>query len=99
MNASNIKSNGFFALIKAFLASGDGKDLVTKINGIFQIDLLDKKGGKVIQSYFIDLKNGNGSASEGVNEKNNALFTITDDDFYLLAQGKLNPQMAFIQVS
>jgi hypothetical protein len=93
-----LKTEGFFTLIKAYLASGDGKELVTKINGVFQIDLLDKKGGKVVKSWNIDLKNGSGSCSEGPNEKNNALFTITDDDFFLLAQGKLNPQMAFIQV-
>jgi len=94
---ATLKTDQFFALIQAYLASGDGKDLVTKISGIFQVDLLEKKGGKVIKSWTIDLKNGSGSCSLGGNDKNNACFTITDDDFFLLAQGKLNPQMAFIQ--
>ena len=99
MDKVSLKTDPFFTLIQAYLQSGDGKDLIEKINGIFQIDILDKKGGKVIKSWNIDLKNGNGSCSEGPNEKNNAAFIISDDDFFLLAQGKLNPQMAFIQVS
>lgn len=93
-----LKTDGFFALIKGYLSSGEGKDLVTKIGGVFQVDLLDKKGGKIVKSYTIDLKNGSGSCTDGGNDKFNALFTITDEDFFLLAQGKLNPQMAFIQV-
>jgi 3-hydroxyacyl-CoA dehydrogenase/3a,7a,12a-trihydroxy-5b-cholest-24-enoyl-CoA hydratase len=98
MQSTGLKSEEFFKLIQAYLATGEGKDLVQKVNGIFQMDLLDKKGGKVVRSYTIDLKNGSGSCSEGPNEKNNALFTLTDDDFFLVAQGKLNPQMAFVQV-
>ena len=95
---TTLKTDEFFLLIQAFLASGDGKALVEKVNGIFQMDLLDKKGGKIVKSWNIDLKNGSGSCNMGPNEKNNALFTLTDDDFFLVAQGKLNPQMAFIQV-
>lgn len=97
-NKSTLKSDEVFLLMKNFLASGEGKDLIKKVGGIFQIDLLDKKGGKVVKSYSIDLKNGNGSVSEGPNEKNNALFTVSDEDFYQICTGKLNPQMAFIQV-
>lgn len=93
----NLKSDEVFTLIKSFLASGDGKDLVKKVGGVYQIDVLDKKGGKVVKSWWIDLKNGNGSAGAGVPEKNDALFSVSDADFYEICTGKLNPQMAFIQ--
>jgi 3-hydroxyacyl-CoA dehydrogenase/3a,7a,12a-trihydroxy-5b-cholest-24-enoyl-CoA hydratase len=97
MDSSALKSNDIFILIKNYLASGDGKDTVKKVQGVFQVDVLDKKGGKLVKTWTIDMKNGNGSVSEGGNEKANATFIVSDDDFYQICTGKLNPQMAFIQ--
>ena len=34
--------------MKNYLSTGEGKDLIKKVAGIFQIDVLDKKGGKVV---------------------------------------------------
>jgi 3-hydroxyacyl-CoA dehydrogenase/3a,7a,12a-trihydroxy-5b-cholest-24-enoyl-CoA hydratase len=93
----SLKSNDLFLMIKNYLAAGEGKDLIKKIGGVFQIDILDKKGGKLMKSYTIDLKNGDGSCKEGGDEKNNALFSVADADFFDMCMGKLNPQMAFVQ--
>jgi putative sterol carrier protein len=94
----SLKSNEIFTLIKNYLASGDGKDNVKKVGGIFQVDILDKKGGKLVKTWTIDFKNGNGSVTEGGNEKANATFIVADSDFYDICTGKLNPQTAFLQV-
>jgi 3-hydroxyacyl-CoA dehydrogenase/3a,7a,12a-trihydroxy-5b-cholest-24-enoyl-CoA hydratase len=93
----NLKSDEIFNLIKSYLASGEGKDLVKKVGGVYQMDILDKKGGKVVKTWWIDLKNGTGSAGSGTPEKNDALFTVSDADFYDICLGKLNPQLAFVQ--
>jgi hypothetical protein len=98
VDSSSLKSNDVFTIIKNYLASGDGIDNVKKVQGIFQIDILDKKGGKLVKTWTIDMKNGNGSVSDGGNEKANATFMVSDEDFYQICTGKLNPQMAFIQV-
>jgi hypothetical protein len=45
-------------MIKTFLDRGEGKDLVTKVAAVFSFNILDKKGGKVIKQYTIDLKSG-----------------------------------------
>jgi 3-hydroxyacyl-CoA dehydrogenase/3a,7a,12a-trihydroxy-5b-cholest-24-enoyl-CoA hydratase len=95
---STLKSDEIFNLIKNYLSEGEGKSLVSKINAVFQFDILEKKGGEVVKSWKIDLKNGNGSCKEGKAEQYDALFTMTDDDFVQVCNGKLNPQMAFIQV-
>lgn len=96
MESKTWKSDPVFLLMKNFLSTGEGKDLVKKVNGIFQIDVLDKKGGKVVKQWIIDLKNGQGTVSEGPG-KHDALFSVSDEDFYQICTGKLNPQMAFIQ--
>jgi 3-hydroxyacyl-CoA dehydrogenase/3a,7a,12a-trihydroxy-5b-cholest-24-enoyl-CoA hydratase len=92
-----LKSDEVYHLMKNYLGAGEGKELIKKVGGIFQIDLLDKKGGKVVKQFCIDLKNGNGSISDGPNDKANAKFIVSDEDFYQICTGKLNPQMAFIQ--
>ena len=97
MEGKTWKSDEVFLLMKNYLSTGEGKDLIKKVAGIFQIDVLDKKGGKVVKQWTIDLKNGQGSVTEGPCDKNNALFSVSDEDFYQICNGKLNPQMAFIQ--
>merc|ERR1712151_1489912 len=62
---------------------GEGKPNVAKVGGIFQIDILDKKG--------------NGSCKEGGDKAANATFVVGDQDFFNICNGTLNPQMAFVQ--
>ncbi len=97
MEAKGFKSDDVFQLMKNYLSTGEGKDLIKKVGGIFQIDILDKKGGKVVKQWTINLKDGQGSVSLGPHEKFNALFSVSDEDFFQICNGKLNPQMAFIQ--
>jgi 3-hydroxyacyl-CoA dehydrogenase/3a,7a,12a-trihydroxy-5b-cholest-24-enoyl-CoA hydratase len=96
-NNKSLKSDEIFILIKNYLGGDEGKKLVEKVSAVFQFDILEKKGGPVVKSWTIDLKNGNASCKEGAAEKYDALFTMTDDDFVQVCLGKLNPQMAFIQ--
>jgi NAD(P)-dependent dehydrogenase (short-subunit alcohol dehydrogenase family) len=93
-----LKSDVIFDLIKHYLGGEEGQKLVKKVAAVFQFDIIEKKGGPVIKSWKIDLKNENGCCKEGPADKYDALFTMTDGDFEQVCLGKLNPQMAFIQV-
>jgi 3-hydroxyacyl-CoA dehydrogenase/3a,7a,12a-trihydroxy-5b-cholest-24-enoyl-CoA hydratase len=94
----SLKSDDVFHLIRNYLASGEGKDIVKKVVAIFQFDITEAKGGPVVKSWTVDLKNENGSAKEGTADKPDVVFTMTDEDFYQICNGKLNPQMAVVQV-
>jgi len=48
-------------MMKVFLERGEGKPLVPKVKAIFGFNVLAKKGGPIIKSFTIDLKNGDGS--------------------------------------
>jgi len=91
-------SDDVFNLIRNYLASGEGKELVKKVACLFQFDITETKGGPVAKSWTIDLKNDSGIAKEGPADKPDVLFTLTDEDFYKICDGKLNPQMAVVQV-
>lgn len=97
LNQTSLKTDEIFNLISNFLKSGEGKAIVAKVGSIYQFDVLNKKGGKVVKSWLIDLKSGDGLCKEGKADKPDAVFTMTDDDCYLVCTGKLNPQMAFVQ--
>jgi len=97
-SGGKLKSEDVISLIKSYLGGEEGKALVQKVAAVFQFDILEKKGGKPVRTFVIDLLNGNGSVKDGPAEKYDALFTMTDDDFFGVTNGTLNPQMAFIQV-
>jgi 3-hydroxyacyl-CoA dehydrogenase/3a,7a,12a-trihydroxy-5b-cholest-24-enoyl-CoA hydratase len=90
-------SDDLFNMIKNYLGAGEGKASVAKVGGIFQVDILNKKGGKLQKTWTIDFKNGNGSCKEGGDKSANATFVVGDKDFFDICSGKLNPQMAFVQ--
>jgi len=96
-NGGGLKSDEIFNLIKNYLGGEDGQSLVKKIDAVFQFDILEKKGGEVKKTWKIDLKNDKGSCKEEPADKADSIFTMTDEDFCQVTQGKLNPQMAFIQ--
>lgn len=96
--AAKLKSDEIINLIRAYLTTDEAKELVKKVQSVFQFDILEKKGGKPVKVFTIDLKNGNGGLKDGPSDKYDALFTMTDEDFFAVTNGKLNPQMAFIQV-
>ena len=88
-----------FSLMGLFLEIGEGKDIVKKVQGIYQFDIVQKKNGPVLASWEINLKDGKGHVREGKPAKYDALFQMTDKDFSLVCEGKLDPQMAFVQVA
>ncbi|CAG9316947.1 unnamed protein product [Blepharisma stoltei] len=73
-----------------------GADLVKKIGAIYHFEILAAPGAEPVV-FTIDLKNGNGSFAKGRVGTADATFTMTDDDLIAVAQGKLNPQVAFMQ--
>lgn len=93
----SLKSDEIFNLIAAYLSIGEGEEVVKKVQAVYQFDILEKKGGKVVKTWTIDVKNGKGHCKEGKPEAYDSLFTMTDADFVDVTSGKLNPQMAFIQ--
>lgn len=94
-SAVSAESDKVFALIKAYLTTDEGKALQKKVNATFGFDILEKKGGKLLKSWTIDLKKDVG-VREG-SEKADSTFTVGDSDFVSITEGKLNPQKAFIQ--
>ena len=93
----SLKSDEIFDLISKYLATGEGINTVNKIKAIYQFDILQKKGGKPIKSWTIDMKNDKGHCKLGKADSYDALFTLVDGDFVSICNGKLNPQMAVVQ--
>ena len=95
--ADSTKADEIFGMMHTFLAQGNGKDLVPKVNSIYAFEITKTKGGKVEVVYEIDLKNGQGNVKKGKPAAADATFTMTEGDFEQVVLGKLNPQMAFMQ--
>ncbi|XP_044131825.1 peroxisomal multifunctional enzyme type 2 [Bufo gargarizans] len=71
-----------------------GSEMVKKVNAVFQWDIT--KDGKTAAQWTIDLKNGSGEVYSGkARGRADTAFTLSDQDFMDLVQGKLNPQKAF----
>ncbi len=95
---SDLKSENIFELMRVFLARGEGKPLISRVSAVYVFEILKAKGQPVSKSWVIDLKNGQGAIEVGKVQSPDATFTMTDDDFEAVCLGKLNPQIAFIQV-
>uniref|UniRef100_A0AAQ5XTA7 Hydroxysteroid (17-beta) dehydrogenase 4 n=1 Tax=Amphiprion ocellaris TaxID=80972 RepID=A0AAQ5XTA7_AMPOC len=71
-----------------------GSELVKKVNAVFGWEIT--KDGKTAAQWTIDLKNGSGSLHKGpYSGKADVTFTVSDEDFMEVVQGKVNPQKAF----
>ena len=86
-----------FNMMGNYLAQGLGKATIPKVESIYQFDITLKKGGKIVGSWVIDLKNGDGKVTKGKSEAADAIFLMTDENFNKVCLGTLNPQMAFLQ--
>jgi 3-hydroxyacyl-CoA dehydrogenase/3a,7a,12a-trihydroxy-5b-cholest-24-enoyl-CoA hydratase len=91
------KSAEVFDMMIEYLARGEGADLSDKVGAIFQFDVKAKKGGPIVGSWEIDLKNTPPSCKVGKSSAPDATFTMVDEDFEKVCLGTLNPQMAFMQ--
>jgi len=81
----------------AALSSADRKSQVQKLKAVFQFNV--KNGEGKVQTWSLDLKNGEGEAIKGTFEgkKPDIQIDVADADFVALSQGKLNGQKAFMQ--
>ena len=77
--------------MRVFLERGEGKDIVAKVQGLYNFGITKKKGGPIAKSWIIDLKNGQGSVKVGETKDADASFSMLDGDFELVCHGKLNP--------
>lgn len=88
-SSKKLKSDAVFTMIEEAIQE-NGKSFVEKTKGIYQFMITP--GGE----WHLDLKNGKGALSQGV-KKADLTITVSDDDFFAMSQGKLNPQQAFMK--
>jgi len=94
---SGLKSSKIFEMMAMFLSSGEGAKLVKQVDAIYLFEITPKKGAPVAKKFVIDLKTGTGKVYEGNVTNADATFTMADEDFEQVCNGKLNPQNAFMQ--
>ncbi|CAK7347551.1 unnamed protein product [Dovyalis caffra] len=92
MATIQLKSDAIFELLQRFLETDEGIAVKNKINLVYQFNLAPEKIGKDEVSYTIDLKKGEVIKGPYQGGKTDATFTLRDEDFVKLADGKLNPQ-------
>ncbi|KAK1389394.1 non-specific lipid-transfer protein-like 1 [Heracleum sosnowskyi] len=97
MAKSSLKSAALMEQMKAHLSTDAGKDIVKKVNLVYQLNIAPKKIGFNEEIFVVDLKKG--EVTEGPYEggKPDATFSFTDDDFIKISSGKMNPQIAFMR--
>ncbi|CAK4615040.1 hypothetical protein LEN26_007404 [Aphanomyces euteiches] len=86
---STLASASIFASIAEAIKS-KGPELVNKVKGTIQFNITP--GG----AWHVNLKSGAGSI-EATTKAADVTITVSDSDFMLIADGKLNPQMAFMK--
>jgi len=100
LEVPGFESSAVFKQIAAGLTASspaDRKSQVQKAKAIFQFNV--KNSGGKVQTWSLDLKNGEGEIIKGVFEgkKPDIQIDVSDADFIALSQGKLNGQKAFTQ--
>lgn len=88
---SGLVSEKIFAMMKEYLARGEGKPLIPKVKSVYGFEITKKKGAKPTLIYTIDLKNGQGDVMQQKPKNPDATFTMTDGDFEKVCMGTLNP--------
>ncbi|KAJ3207063.1 hypothetical protein HDU67_007695 [Dinochytrium kinnereticum] len=97
INVPDFTSSTLFAALAKGLAAlppAEKKSLLNKTKAVFEFDLKNAKGAS--QSWFVDLKNGEGAVGVGKAGKADLVVSIADGDFVDLAAGKMNAQKAFM---
>lgn len=96
-DAKTLKSTPIFNLMDEY-QQVEGEKNVKTCDAVYNFEITKAKGGPVEQCWTIDLKNGKGSVKAGRVKDAAATFTMSDDEYCQVVDGKLNPQMAFLQV-
>ncbi|KAL1813122.1 hypothetical protein DCAR_0625408 [Daucus carota subsp. sativus] len=97
MAKSSLKSAALMEQMKAHLSTDAGKDIVKKLNLVFQLNIAPKKIGFNEEIFVVDLKKGEVTQGPYEGGKPDATFSFTDEDFIKIASGKMNPQIAFMR--
>ncbi|XP_058097142.1 sterol carrier protein 2 [Magnolia sinica] len=93
---SQLKSAALLEQMKLHLATDAGKSLTKKLGLVYQFNIAPQKLGLDEEIYTVDLKKG--EVIKGPYEgKPDCTFSFKDSDFFAVATGKMNPQMAFIR--
>lgn len=95
VSASNLKATAIFDMMDQYLQV-EGEKVVAKCKAIYNFNILAAKGKPVDTCWTIDLKNGKGSVKQGCAKDADATFTMVDEDYHQMVNGKVNPQMAFL---
>lgn len=85
------QSEPIYKLMKAFVEAGLAGNAIKKCDASYQMDLLDKKGGNVVFSFYVDIRKKGQKVGLGQMDGADATFTMTDADFFKMCNGKLNP--------
>ncbi|XP_044265365.1 peroxisomal multifunctional enzyme type 2-like isoform X2 [Tribolium madens] len=92
VSAPTLESDAVFEFIIEQVKADPNK--AKSIGGVFLYKIT--KNGKEVKQWTMDLKNA--KVYEGKPEgKPSTTLTVSDEDFMLLAQGKLQPQAAFMK--
>ncbi|XP_054798972.1 sterol carrier protein 2 [Prosopis cineraria] len=94
---SELKSDAIMEQMKQHLSTDAGKQLISKIGLVYQIQIGPKKLGVDEVIYTVDLKKGEVKRGPYEGGKPDATFSFKDEDFVKVALGKMNPQMAFMR--
>ncbi|CAL5383715.1 unnamed protein product [Camellia sinensis] len=95
--SSELKSEALLEQMKLHLSSDAGKHLTKKIGLVYQLNIAPKKIGFNEDIYVVDLKKGEVKKGPYEDGKPDAIFSFTDEDFFKIASGKMNPQIAFMR--
>nr|XP_043608242.1 sterol carrier protein 2-like [Erigeron canadensis] len=95
-SSPELKSVALMDQMKTHFSTDAGKALTKKINLVYQIHIAPKKVGFNEEIYVVDLKKGEVTKGPYGEGKPDATFSFTDADFFKIATGKMNPQMAFM---
>ena len=90
-----LKSEALFERMVPHLKT-EGAAIVKKVGASFHFEIKANKDAQP-KIFTLDLKKGNGAFHTGKVGKADATFIMLDDDLIALANGKLNPQNAFMQ--
>ncbi|KAL7595434.1 sterol carrier protein 2 [Lactuca sativa] len=97
MASSDLKSAALLDQMKTHFSTDAGKALTKKIGLVYQIHIAPKKMGFNEEIYVVDLKKGEVTKGPYEGGKPDATFSFTDPDFFKIATGKMNPQIAFMR--
>ncbi|XP_045483178.1 peroxisomal multifunctional enzyme type 2 [Harmonia axyridis] len=91
--SSGLQSDAIFEFVIDQVKADPAK--AKSVGGVFLYKIT--KDGKEAKQWTMDLKNASVYEGAPKDVKANTTLTISDDDFLALAQGKLNPQVAFMK--